>query len=154
MPEDNFPVGINLHRTLPGKMLSTLPKEVARMHKIEIEFDGIGSLKGEIEESLNPRTANEIISSLPLEGTAMTWGQEIYMIVPFKIPTEMASIKVNVGDIAYWPDGPALCFFFGKTPGSNSDSPEAFSAVNVVGTFEVKMEILQRVKRGTHVMLK
>ena len=124
------------------------------MPKIKIEFEGIGILKGEIDESLNPRTAMEVLSSLPIKGKAMTWGEEIYMVVPFRVPTEMASIKVDVGDIAYWPDGPALCFFYGRTPGSQGDSPEAFSAVNIVGKFEVKKEILKAVKNGTPITVR
>ena len=124
------------------------------MPKIKIEFEGVGSLKGEIDESLNPRTANGIIDALPIQGKAMTWGEEIYMMVSFKVPTEMASINVNVGDIAYWPDSPAICFFYGKTPSSKSDAPEAFSAVNVVGKFDVKKDVLKAVKNGTKITIK
>ena len=124
------------------------------MSKIKIEFEGAGSLSGEVDESLNPRTASEIIDALPIQGKAMTWGEEIYMTVSFKILTEMASINVSVGDIGYWPDGPAICFFYGKTPGSKSDAPEAFSSVNVVGRFDVKKDILKAVKNGTKITIK
>jgi len=124
------------------------------MPKIKIEFEGAGSLNGEIDESLNPRTANAIITALPIQGKAMTWGEEIYAIVSFKVPTEMASININVGDIAYWPDGPAICFFYGRTPSSKSDAPEAFSPVNVVGKFEVKKDILKAVKNGTRITMR
>ncbi|MBM3896926.1 MAG: hypothetical protein FJ358_00115 [Thaumarchaeota archaeon] len=124
------------------------------MIKIKIEFEGVGDLNGEIDESLNPRTANQIIEVLPIQGKAMTWGEEIYMMVPFRVPTEMASINVSIGDIAYWPDGPAICFFYGKTPNSKSDSPEAFSPVNVVGKFDVKKDVLKAVKNGAKITLK
>lgn len=124
------------------------------MTKIRIEFENIGFLNGEIDESLNPRTANEIVEALPIQGSAMTWGEEIYMMVPFKIPAEMASIYVDAGDIAYWPDGPAVCFLCGKTPSSKGDKPEAFSPVNIVGKFEVKKEILKAVKRGTKITVR
>lgn len=124
------------------------------MPKIKIEFEDAGSLSGEIDESLNPRTVNEILEALPIQGKAMTWGEEIYMVVPFRIPTEMASINVSIGDIAYWPDGPAICFFYGKTPSSKSDSPEAFSPVNIVGNFDVKKDVLKAVKNGTRITIK
>lgn len=124
------------------------------MPKIKIEFEGAGSLGGEIDESLNPRTAKEILDTLPIRGKAMTWGEEIYMTVSFRIPTEMASINVNIGDIAYWPDGPAICFFYGKTPSSKSDSPEAFGPVNIVGKFDVKKDVLKAVKNGTKITIK
>jgi len=124
------------------------------MPKIKIEFEDAGSLSGEIDESLNPRTVNEILEALPIQGKAMTWGEEIYMVVPFRIPTEMASINVSIGDIAYWPDGPAICFFYGKTPSSKNDSPEAFSPVNIVGNFDVKKDVLKAVKNGTRITIK
>ena len=111
-------------------------------------------MAGNIDESLNPRTANEILERLPIQGKAMTWGEEIYMTVSFKIPTEMASINVNIGDIAYWPDGPAICLFYGKTPSSKGESPEAFSPVNIVGTFDVTKNVLKAVKNGTKVTIK
>jgi hypothetical protein len=124
------------------------------MTKIKIEFEGAGSLSGEIDVSLNPRTANQTIEALPIQGKAMTWGEEIYMMVSFRIPTEMASINVSIGDIAYWPDGPAICFFYGKTPNSKSGAPEAFSPVNIVGRFDIEKDMLRAVKNGAKITLK
>jgi hypothetical protein len=40
---------------------------------------------------------------------------------------------VEVGDVAYWPDGEALCLFFEATPASSDERPRAASAVNVIG---------------------
>ena len=37
----------------------------------------------------------------------------------------------EVGDIAYWPVGKAMCIFFGKTPISDGGKPKAYSPVNV-----------------------
>ena len=44
-----------------------------------------------------------------------------------------ARAEVEVGDLAYWPAGPAFCIFFGPTPVSTGDQPRAYSPVNVFG---------------------
>jgi hypothetical protein len=37
-----------------------------------------------------------------------------------------------VGTVAYWPQGNALCLFWGPTPASEGEEPRAASPVNVV----------------------
>ena len=44
-----------------------------------------------------------------------------------------ARADVAVGNLAYWPAGPAFCIFFGPTPVSTGDQPRAYSPVNVFG---------------------
>ena len=48
----------------------------------------------------------------------------MYFSIPLEAPAEDPQEKVPPGTIAYWPDGPAFCIFFGQTP---------YSAVNVLG---------------------
>ncbi len=38
---------------------------------------------------------------------------------------------VEMGDVAYWPDGPSLCLFFGRTPASRGYEIRAASPVTV-----------------------
>ncbi len=40
---------------------------------------------------------------------------------------------VEVGELGYWPAGPAFCIFFGPTPVSKDEKPRAYSPVNVFG---------------------
>jgi len=62
------------------------------------------------------------------------WGQEIYFDIPLQAELEPdAREEVQVGDLGYWPAGPAFCIFFGPTPVSRSDQPRAYSPVNVFG---------------------
>jgi len=88
-----------------------------------------------IEAELNDSvTAARIYEALPLEGNANVWGDEIYFDTPVNIdlaPDARADVKV--GELAYWPMGPAFCIFFGPTPVSTDGKPRAYSPVNVFG---------------------
>ena len=79
-------------------------------------------------------TANQIYDLLPVEGRASVWGEEIYFDIPLQLAAEAdARSEVEVGDLGYWPAGPAFCIFFGPTPMSTGDQPRAYSPVNVFG---------------------
>jgi hypothetical protein len=85
-------------------------------------------------EMLDTPTAKKILEVLPLESSANVWGDEIYFDIPLNIALEPeAGADVEVGDLAYWPAGPAFCIFFGPTPVSTGDQPRAYSPVNVFG---------------------
>jgi hypothetical protein len=85
-------------------------------------------------EMLDTPTASKILEALPFEGSANVWGDEIYFDIPLNLEQEPdARADVEVGDLAYWPAGPAFCIFFGPTPVSTGDQPRAYSPVNVFG---------------------
>jgi len=85
-------------------------------------------------EMLDTPTASKILEALPLESSANVWGDEIYFDIPLSLAQEPdARAEVEVGDLAYWPAGPAFCIFFGPTPISTGDQPRAYSPVNVFG---------------------
>ena len=82
----------------------------------------------------NTPTAQKILEILPIQGSANVWGEEIYFDIPLQTRLEPdASEEVDVGDLGYWPAGPAFCIFFGPTPVSRGDQPRAYSPVNVFG---------------------
>ena len=100
------------------------------MPKINIS---VGNLTVEAQ-MLDTPTASKILEALPIESSANLWGDEIYFDIPLRLAQEPeASADVEVGDLAYWPAGPAFCIFFGPTPVSTGDQPRAFSPVNVFG---------------------
>jgi hypothetical protein len=83
---------------------------------------------------LDTPTASKILEALPLESSANVWGDEIYFDIPLSLAQEPdARADVEVGDLAYWPAGPAFCIFFGPTPVSTGGQPRAYSPVNVFG---------------------
>jgi len=84
----------------------------------------------------NPKTRSAIEDALPLEGTATRWGDELYFRTEVDVPAEDAQAEVPVGSIAYWPQGNAICLFWGPTPASRSDEPRAASPVNLVADID------------------
>jgi len=79
-------------------------------------------------------TTNMIWKILPVEGSAIVWGDEVYFEIPVSVDQEPdARADVRVGELAYWPVGRAFCIFYGPTPISSGEKPRAYSPVNVIG---------------------
>ncbi len=120
-----------------------------RKEKIRIKFESGITIECEIRFDENPKTAEALMKALPFEARAEFWGKEIYFEVPFKVGLEKAKDVVNYGDVAYWPEGPALCLFFGPTLSSpNPNVIKPYSPVNVVGKILGEPKVLERVEEG------
>jgi len=105
-------------------------------------------------ELLDTPTAQKIIQSLPLEASVNTWGDEIYFDVPLNLELEPgARADVEVGELGYWPSGPAFCIFFGPTPMSTGEKPRAASEVNIFGRVIGDSTILKSVRRGATISI-
>jgi hypothetical protein len=104
---------------------------------------GTEVIHGELFDSPAGRAVAEV---LPLETSFNTWGDEFYLSVPMHpLPLEEdAGVEMQVGDIAYWPEGNALAIFFGPTPVSPGADPVAFSPVIRVGRFAGDPEAFRR----------
>jgi hypothetical protein len=101
-----------------------------QMAKILIQVDHL-SVSADLK---NTPTARKILEILPIEGSANVWGEEIYFDIPLQVASEPdAREEVEIGDLGFWPAGPAFCIFFGPTPVSRGDQPRAYSPVNVFG---------------------
>ena len=99
-------------------------------------------------------TAEALWNALPLEASANTWGDEIYFRVAVQVDEEDgASDVVDMGALAYWPPGQALCLFFGPTPASRGDEIRAASTVNVIGSIEGDATVLKHVESGARVVV-
>ena len=109
------------------------------------------SLPAELNET---PTAQAIWEALPIEGSANTWGDEIYFNIPVTAPQESdARAEVDVGDLGYWPVGSAFCIFFGPTPVSTGDQPVAASPVNVFGRVNGDATEFRNIALGTKVTI-
>jgi len=86
----------------------------------------------------NTQTAARIYEALPLRASGSYWGDEIYFRIPVAVANEAPQAEVEVGDLAYWPDGNCFCIFFGKTPASMGEKPVPASPVTVVGRIEAR----------------
>jgi len=102
---------------------------------VSISIEGIPAhIEARIDAS-DSETYRAFVESLPLEGKVSRWGDEIYFHVGFRVPLERgARSRMSVGEIAYWPNGPALAIFFGPTPVSEDKRPMAASDCNVIGS--------------------
>ncbi|MCX6650264.1 MAG: cyclophilin-like fold protein [Methanomassiliicoccales archaeon] len=95
----------------------------------------------------------KINESLPLEREINVWGGEIYFTVPVSNPLENGKKILEEGEVAFWPEGNALCFFFGRTPVSSTSKPEAFSPVTPVGRVLNNVSALAELPDRTRVTL-
>jgi hypothetical protein len=93
-------------------------------------------------------TAGLVWGALPFKAPAGTWGDEIYFTIPVEADEEQAVEVVEMGAVAYWPPGSALCLFFGPTPMSRGDEIRPASAVNVLGSVDDDPAILKQVNPG------
>ena len=85
------------------------------MEKIVIKV-GESTLEAVIDTTKNPKTGRAVLEALPITGVVSRWGDEIYFETMIEMGKETAQDKVDVGDIAFWPEGNALCIFCGPTP--------------------------------------
>ena len=96
-----------------------------------------------------------IYASLPIKKNVSTWGEEIYIELPVHCELEEGALaEVSVGDLAYWPNMPAFCVFFGPTPVSRGDQPVAASKVNVFGKLlDADLESLRAIREGENILV-
>jgi hypothetical protein len=118
------------------------------MARIRFDFGSV-ALDAEL---LDTPTARAIAGALPLASSALTWGEEVYFMVPVKIVREaQARAVVTPGEIPYWPDGPAIALGFGRTPISRGDETRLASPCNIFGRALADVKVLAKVAPGAEV---
>ena len=112
---------------------------------IKFTIEGVGEAEGELVRHLAPRTVDAIAKRLPIEGRAALWREEVYFQIPVKLGKEKAEPTVEKGAVAYWPMGNAFCIFYGGS--------QPYSPVNIVGQVTKNLEMFERVKSGTKIIV-
>ena len=107
------------------------------------------TIDGQLNDS---PTADLVWEALTIKATANTWGDEIYFAIHVSAEEDdTAQETVDLGAIAFWPPGSALCLFFGPTPASVGGEPCATSAVNPVGIIDGDPSVLRSVPSGASI---
>jgi hypothetical protein len=122
-----------------------MSEEKAEISRVKVKFiiEGLGEAEGELVRFLAPRTVDLIVRKLPIEGRAAMWKEEVYFETPIKMGEEKAKGTVEVGTIAFWPMGSAICIFYG--------SSQPYSPVSILGKVTANLELFRKVKSGTKV---
>jgi len=117
---------------------------------VRIRFDfGTLTLDAEL---LDTPTAKAVAAALPISSSVLTWGEEVYFDIPVDVPREKdARAVVTPGEIAYWPQGPAIAIGFGKTPISKGEETRLASPCNIFGRALGNVKVLGKVRTGTEV---
>ncbi len=98
-------------------------------------------------------TADAVYLALPLEAYVNVWGEEIYFEIPVHMKLENGKKVMEVGEVAYWPQGDAFCVFFGPTPVSKGTKPEAYSPVSPIGMVVADVALLKELGDRTLIRL-
>ena len=107
----------------------------------------IGKISLEAEIADTP-TSKAILSKLPFESTAQTWGDEVYFSTPASAKLEAdAKQIVEPGTVCFWTQGDAIALPFGRTPISTDHRPKLANPCNVIGSLKDHSS-LNKVKPG------
>ena len=86
------------------------------------------SVSVELDDSRSPKTVKAILENLPIEVNINKWGQELYTDgTSIVAQEENAKSEVSLLDVAFWPEGNALCLFYGPTPISKAGQITCFA---------------------------
>src|SRR5713226_7083381 len=126
------------------------------MHKVIAYLPKLKNIELELDNKIAPKTVRSFLDYLPLSVGINVWGEELYTDkTPIEVGTENSKSLVELMDVAYWPQGKAICLFFGPTPIGKKGEIKPYSPVNVIGKIkETDKSFLKDVKDGAKVVFR
>lgn len=102
---------------------------------LDVYFDDLNKkIYIRLDCSWSPETVKKIVMNLPIKTYMNQWGEELYSDdTKIDVKYENPKKEVEIFDVAFWPEGKAICLFFGPTPISKIDKILPYSPVNVIG---------------------
>lgn len=102
---------------------------------LDVYFDDLDKkIYIRLDCSWSPETVKKIVMNLPIKTYMNQWGEELYSDdTKIDVKYENPKKEVKIFDVAFWPEGKAICLFFGPTPISKIDKILPYSPVNVIG---------------------
>src|ERR687883_2167313 len=127
--------------------------------KISVDFTELSQIiLIELDNSKSPNTTKAILDGLPIKVKINRWGDELYTDkTPISAEEENSQSVVYLSDVAYWPEGNAICLFLGPTPISKEPNKIVpYSPVNVIGKIITpsSYDILNKIKDSTTDLIK
>ena len=121
------------------------------MYQVIVDLPKLKNIELELDDKIAPKTVRSFLDCLPLSVGINVWGEELYTDeTPVNMGPENSKPLVELMDVAYWPQGRAICLFFGPTPIGNKGEIKPYSPVNVIGKIrEADKTLLQDIKEGT-----
>jgi hypothetical protein len=102
---------------------------------LDVYFDDLDKkIYIRLDCSWSPETVKKIVMNLPIKTYMNQWGEELYSDdTKIDVKYENPKKEVEIFDVAFWPEGKAICLFFGPTQISKIDKILPYSPVNVIG---------------------
>ena len=121
------------------------------MYQVIVDLPRLKNIELELDDKIAPKTVRSFLDCLPLNVGINVWGEELYTDeTPVNMGPENSKSLVELMDVAYWPQGRAICLFFGPTPIGNKGEIKPYSQVNVIGKMrKADKTLLQGINEGT-----
>ena len=124
------------------------------MFTLEVEFKGGQKVLVALRQPPTS-TVRHLATKIPFHSSAHRCGDEVFFEAPFHSDLEQdARQDMEVGEVAFWPDGNAIAIFFGPTPVSTGHKPRAYSPCNIIGRVEGDVSVLRAVREGAGLVVK
>jgi len=110
-----------------------------------------GEASAILEDTPNARA---LVSALPLNAKAQTWGEEVYFELPVRAKLEAGAQQVvPAGSVCFWVEGSSLALPWGRTPVSQGDESRLVTRCNVLGAIDGDPRRLASVRSGDAITL-